>query len=86
MDKSKNPKNYYALKSKSELYEFYIRKCNILKAISADDMSYVNVKYTARLKHINYATQCLIEKISNHNITINNSSMNEIPSVSSRIL
>ena len=61
MEQVKQPISFYNKKTASELYEFYIRKCNLLKSLyRSDSLGISSVKLDARCKNIEFATRALI--------------------------
>lgn len=61
LDKGNIPYKNFQEKKPSELYEFYIRKCTLLKSLyAANSLILPNVKLSARCKNIEYATRALI--------------------------
>lgn len=63
MDKIKTSKNTFTTKTASELYEFYIRKCNLLKSLyNSNSLSISSVNLQSRCKNIELATRILIAK------------------------
>lgn len=65
MDRSKNSRAFFEKKSPSELYEFYIRKCSLLKSLcNSSSLAIRSIRLGARLKNIEFATSALITKMS----------------------
>lgn len=64
MGKSGKTYNFYEKKTASELFEFYSRKCVVLKSLYLSDaLSISSVKLVDRVKNIEYATKALIVKL-----------------------
>jgi len=64
LGKLSNKPDYYKNRSQSELYEFYIRKTKLLIRLSRSNaISSVNVRLTARIQNIKYATRFLSAKL-----------------------
>jgi hypothetical protein len=63
LDKSSSKRSLFENKKPSELYEFYIRKCNLLKSLSTGGaLTSSKVSLQSRCRNINYATKILIAK------------------------
>jgi hypothetical protein len=63
MDKIKVSSNTFETKTASELYEFYIRKCKLLKSLyKSNSLSILSVNLHSRCKNIELATRILIVK------------------------
>jgi len=63
LDKSSTPKSLFEKKNPSELYEFYIRKCRLLKALTdGNGLTTTRVSLQQRCKNIRLATTILIRK------------------------
>jgi len=60
MEQVKQPIGFYNKKTASELYEFYIRKCNLLKSLyRSNSLGIPSVKLYARCRNIEFATRAL---------------------------
>jgi hypothetical protein len=60
---SKTTSKLFNEKSPSKLYEFYIRKCNLLKSLyEGDSLDFLDVSLHKRCKNIEHATRELILK------------------------
>ena len=63
LNRSNTKINLYEKKTAAELYEFYIRKCNLLKALSTgNSLVTANISLHGRCKNIDHATRFLIKK------------------------
>ncbi len=65
LDKSSNSLEYFSNRTRSELYEFYIRKTRLLsKLAQSGSICSVNVGLTTRVRNVEYATRFLARKLS----------------------
>jgi len=63
MDKAKATKKLFDKKQPSELYEFYIRKCLLLRALcDSNSINDTHIRIAQRCRNIGYATYYLIVK------------------------
>jgi len=63
LNKSSANRNLFKQKKPSELYEFYIRKCNLLKSLSKGEaLTSSKISLQRRCKNISFATEFLIIK------------------------
>jgi hypothetical protein len=68
LENTKATKKLFKSKNTSELYEFYIRKCNLIKALyNASSLEISSIKLHLRCQNIENATRELIIKLEQNN-------------------